>query len=58
MNPDLSACLVKSVDLQCSDEVLTIVAMISATQNVFHRPREKQQQADQKKAKFNDVSKV
>jgi ATP-dependent RNA helicase DHX8/PRP22 len=30
--------------------------MISATQNVFHRPRDKQQQADQKKQKFNDPS--
>ncbi|KAH6862186.1 P-loop containing nucleoside triphosphate hydrolase protein [Alternaria alternata] len=56
MDPSLSKSLIKSVDLQCSDEILTIVAMISATQNVFHRPRDKQQQADQKKQKFNDPS--
>jgi ATP-dependent RNA helicase DHX8/PRP22 len=56
MDPSLSKALIKSVDLQCSDEILTIVAMISATQSVFHRPRDKQQQADQKKQKFNDPS--
>ena len=56
MDPSLSKSLIQSVALQCSDEVLTIVAMISATQNVFHRPRDKQQQADQKKQKFNDPS--
>jgi len=56
MDPTLSKALIKSVDLDCSDEVLTIVAMISATQSVFHRPRDKQQQADQKKQKFNDPS--
>ncbi|CAA9964859.1 hypothetical protein CFE70_008101 [Pyrenophora teres f. teres 0-1] len=56
MDPSLSKSLIKSVELQCSDEILTIVAMISATQNVFHRPRDKQQQADQKKQKFNDPS--
>lgn len=56
MDPSLSKSLIKSVDLQCSDEILTIVAMISATQSVFHRPRDKQQQADQKKQKFNDPS--
>jgi ATP-dependent RNA helicase DHX8/PRP22 len=56
MDPPLSKALIKSVELQCSDEILTIVAMISATQNVFHRPRDKQQQADQKKQKFNDPS--
>jgi ATP-dependent RNA helicase DHX8/PRP22 len=56
MDPALSKALIQSVSLQCSDEVLTIVAMISATQNVYHRPRDKQQQADQKKQKFNDPS--
>jgi len=55
-DPTLSKALLCSVEMQCSDEILTIVSMISATQNVFHRPRDKQQQADQKKAKFNDPS--
>ncbi|KAJ8606233.1 hypothetical protein MRB53_041105 [Persea americana] len=36
------------------DEMLSIVAMISAVQTVFHRPKDKQQQADQKKARFHD----
>ena len=51
LEPPMSKMLIASVDLGCSDEVLTVVAMLSA-QNIFHRPREKQAQADQKKAKF------
>lgn len=54
MDPSLARALISSVDLSCADELLTIVAMISATQTVFHRPKDKQQQADQKKAKFHD----
>ena len=54
MDPGLAKALIISVDLGCSDELLSIVAMISAVQTVFHRPKEKQQQADQKKARFND----
>jgi len=43
-----------SVALQCSDEILTIVSMLSV-QNVFYRPKDKQALADQKKAKFNQA---
>ncbi|EGC32093.1 hypothetical protein DICPUDRAFT_82061 [Dictyostelium purpureum] len=51
LDPQLSKMLIASVDLGCSDEILTIVAMLSV-QNVFYRPKEKQALADQKKAKF------
>ena len=51
MEPPMSKMLIASVDLGCSEEILTVVAMLSA-QNIFYRPREKQSQADQKKAKF------
>ena len=54
MEPSLSKVLIASVELGCSEEILTIVAMVSAVQTVFYRPKEKQQQADQKKAKFHD----
>ncbi|KAA1126129.1 DEAH-box ATP-dependent RNA helicase prp22 [Puccinia graminis f. sp. tritici] len=52
MDPELSKMLIASVDLGCSEEVLTIVAMISGATNVFYRPKDKQAQADAKKAKF------
>ena len=51
LEPPLSKMLIASVDLGCSDEILTIIAMLQA-QNIFYRPREKQAQADQKRAKF------
>ncbi|KAK9814683.1 hypothetical protein WJX72_009734 [[Myrmecia] bisecta] len=51
LEPPVSKMLIASVDLGCSEEILTIVGMLSA-QNIFYRPREKQAQADQKKAKF------
>lgn len=65
LEPNLSKMLIMSVDLGCSDEILTIVSMLSV-QNVFYRPKEKQVGnwamylcnlpqaiADQRKAKFN-----
>ncbi|VDN95136.1 unnamed protein product [Brugia pahangi] len=53
LEPSLSKLLIMSVDLCCSDEVLTIVSMLSV-QNVFYRPKvDKQEIADQKKAKFH-----
>ena len=54
MDPSLAKSLIISASLGCSEELLTIVAMISAVQTVFHRPKDKQQQADQKKSKFHD----
>ena len=52
LDPNLSKMLIMSVQLSCSDEILTVVSMLSV-QDVFYRPKEKQAVADQKKAKFN-----
>ncbi|KAJ3189912.1 DEAH-box ATP-dependent RNA helicase prp22 [Gaertneriomyces sp. JEL0708] len=52
LEPQLAKMLIASVDLGCSDEILTIVAMLSV-QNIWYRPKEKQAQADSKKAKFH-----
>ena len=41
LEPNLSKMLIMSVSLNCSDEILTIVSMLSV-QNVFYRPKEKQ----------------
>lgn len=54
LEPNLSKMLIISSELGCSDEVLTIVAMLSV-ENPFYRPKEKQAQADAKKAKFNQA---
>uniref|UniRef100_A0A7E4UXC1 RNA helicase n=1 Tax=Panagrellus redivivus TaxID=6233 RepID=A0A7E4UXC1_PANRE len=52
LEPALAKFLIMSVDLGCAEEVLTIVAMISV-QNVFYRPKDKQEQADERKSKFH-----
>ena len=52
MEPPLAKMLIASVELGCSDEILSIVAMLSV-QTVFYRPKEKRGQADSKKAKFH-----
>ncbi|KAI0713144.1 P-loop containing nucleoside triphosphate hydrolase protein [Cerioporus squamosus] len=52
MDPALAKMLIASVELGCSEEILSIVAMLSV-QSVFYRPKEKQGQADSKKAKFH-----
>ncbi|WFD30819.1 RNA helicase [Malassezia sp. CBS 17886] len=51
MDPQMAKMLIASVDLGCSEEVLSIVAMLSIP-NVFFRPKDKQAQADTKRAKF------
>lgn len=52
LEPSLSKLLIMSVELSCSDEVLTIVSMLSV-QNVFYRPKERQELSDEKKSKFH-----
>lgn len=52
VEPALAKSLILSVDLGCSDEMLTIAAMLSV-QNIWYRPRDKQPQADSRKAKFH-----
>ena len=51
LEPKLSKMLLASVDLECSEEIITIVSMLSV-QNIFYRPKDKQAQADKKKTKF------
>jgi len=50
--PQLSKTLIKSSELECSEEVLIIVSLLSV-QGIWHRPRKKQQEADAMKARFN-----
>ncbi|RCI09694.1 hypothetical protein L249_3978 [Ophiocordyceps polyrhachis-furcata BCC 54312] len=53
MEPSLAKVLIAAVDRNCSDEMLSLVAMLNVP-TIFYRPKDKQQQADQKKAKFHD----
>jgi len=52
LEPNLAKLLIMSVNLGCSEEALTVVSMLSV-QNIFYRPKDKQEIADQKKAKFH-----
>jgi ATP-dependent RNA helicase DHX8/PRP22 len=52
LEPALSKMLIISHELGCSEEILTIVAMLSV-EAPFYRPKDKATQADMKKAKFN-----
>lgn len=51
LDPMLTKMLVSSVDFECSNEVLTLVAMLSVPY-CFYRPKDKQTQADDKLKKF------
>ncbi|RDA89438.1 hypothetical protein CP532_6133, partial [Ophiocordyceps camponoti-leonardi (nom. inval.)] len=53
MEPSLAKVLIAAVDRNCSDEMLSLVAMLNVP-TIFYRPKDKQQQADQKKSKFHD----
>lgn len=52
MAPEESKMLLASVDLGCADDVITIVAMLSV-QTIFYRPRDKIEQADERKRRFH-----
>jgi ATP-dependent RNA helicase DHX8/PRP22 len=54
LEPNLSKMLLLSVDLGCSDEILTITALLSV-ENPFFRPKDKQAQSDMRKAKFHQA---
>merc|ERR1711879_1062051 len=51
LEPPMSKVLLASVDLGCSDEIITIMSMLQV-QNVFYRPKDKQAQADHTRAHF------
>jgi ATP-dependent RNA helicase DHX8/PRP22 len=52
LEPNQAKMVIQSTHLGCSDEILTIVAMLSVDQ-IFYRPKEKAALADQKKARFH-----
>ncbi|KAK2947163.1 putative ATP-dependent RNA helicase dhx8 [Blattamonas nauphoetae] len=51
LEPPLSKMLLMSAELGCSEEIVTITAMLSV-ENVFFRPKDKQIEADGKKTQF------
>lgn len=52
LEPPLAKMLIYSTEIGCSEEVVTVVAMLTA-QNIFYRPREKQAQSDARRARFH-----
>ncbi len=56
LSPNLAKILLTAAGMGCSDEVLTIVSMLSSNNNyIFVRPKKKQKEADNiKKTMFND----
>jgi ATP-dependent RNA helicase DHX8/PRP22 len=54
LDPNLSKMFLKSRELKCTDEIATIVAMLSV-QNIFFNPRKKRQIAKEKKLEFNHI---
>ncbi|KAL4542646.1 hypothetical protein Ndes2526B_g04600 [Nannochloris sp. 'desiccata'] len=54
LDPQLSKMLVASPEFKCSNEILSIAAMLSVP-SVFVRPREAAKQADEAKARFAHI---
>lgn len=51
LEPELASMLIESPRFNCSNEVLSLVALLSSP-NIFVRPKEKAQEADRAKAAF------
>jgi len=55
MDPSLAKLVITSCDYGCSEEMLTIVSMLSVP-SVFYRPKERMEEADAAREKFFDPS--
>lgn len=51
MEPSLAKLLIKSLEYGCTEEMLTVVSMLSVP-SVFYRPKERQEEADAAREKF------
>lgn len=51
MDPSLGKLIIMSVDYGCSEEMLTIVSMLSVP-SVFYRPKERQEESDAARERF------
>ncbi|TPX11418.1 uncharacterized protein E0L32_007837 [Thyridium curvatum] len=51
MDPSLAKLLITAVEYGCSEEMITIVSMLSVP-NVFYRPKERQDESDAAREKF------
>lgn len=52
MDPMFCKCLLKSADYGVTQEVLSIMALLSESSSLFFRPKDKREQADKKKMAF------
>ena len=51
MDPSLAKLIITATQFECSEEMLTIVAMLSVP-SVFYRPKERQEESDSAREKF------
>ncbi|KAL5524511.1 hypothetical protein ACEPAF_9651 [Sanghuangporus sanghuang] len=52
VDPMLSKAIIASENYSCTDEVLTIIAMLSESGSIFYRPKDKKLHADQARQNF------
>ncbi|KAH9047722.1 pre-mRNA splicing factor [Lactarius hengduanensis] len=52
VDPMLSKAIIASEDYDCTDEVLTIISMLSESSSLFYRPKDKKLHADQARQNF------
>ncbi|KAH7913983.1 pre-mRNA splicing factor [Hygrophoropsis aurantiaca] len=52
VDPMLSKAIISSENYSCTDEVLTIIAMLSESSSLFYRPKDKKLHADQARQNF------
>uniref|UniRef100_A0A0W0EVK0 RNA helicase n=1 Tax=Moniliophthora roreri TaxID=221103 RepID=A0A0W0EVK0_MONRR len=52
VDPMLSKAIISSETYQCTDEVLTIISMLSESGSLFYRPKDKKLHADQARQNF------
>lgn len=56
IDPMFSKSLIKSSDYGVSEEILSIIALLSESSSLFYRPKNKKEEADKKKEIFNHTA--
>lgn len=53
LEPEKSACIIRSPEYNCSNEILSIMAMLATAQNCFVRPKDRRRDANSARERFS-----
>lgn len=55
IDPMFCKCLITSTQLDVLQDIIVVISMLGESSNLFYRPKDKKEDADKKRASFNDA---